>query len=157
MNQTTEAPNLQKRTLVNFPTDKRWIEAVPGERVAICIRGSDVGGAYSVVEIIASPLGGPPLHIHENEDEIIVVLEGCIRCVCEGEFFDAPAGTTFVIPRGAKHCWRSLPETTSRVLLTFTPGGVEKYFEEVAGHPASEWEAIAKKHGCIFAGPHLEM
>jgi quercetin dioxygenase-like cupin family protein len=146
-----------QKTVITFPADKQWIDFVPGECAAICVRASDVNGAYSMVELIAAPSGGPPMHLHENEDEIIMVVEGCIRCECEGERFDAPAGTTFVVPRGAKHGWKSLPDTTSRLMLTFTPGGVEGYFEEVVGKPQSEWEATAKKYGTIFAGPPLEL
>ena len=146
-----------QKPIVTFPTDKQWVDAVPGEQAAICVRGSDVRGAYSVVELLVAPLGGPPMHIHENEDEIIVVLKGCIRCICDGDRFDAPAGTTFVVPRGAPHAWISLPDTISRVLLTFTPGGVEGYFEEVAGRPQDEWAAIAKKYGCLLVGPRIEL
>ncbi|WP_263359612.1 cupin domain-containing protein [Acidicapsa ligni] len=151
------APTSTQKLIIKFPTDKQWIKAVPGEQAAICVRGSDVSDAYSVVELMVAPLGGPPMHIHENEDEIIVVLEGCVRCVCDETRFDAPAGTTFVVPRGVPHAWRSLPDTTSRVLLTFTPSGMEGYFEEVAGRPQEEWATIAKKYACLLVGPRIEL
>jgi mannose-6-phosphate isomerase-like protein (cupin superfamily) len=68
-----------------------------------------VGGNYSVVELDVAPLGGPGMHIHENGDEIIVVLECSLRCICDEEQFDAAAGTIFVVPRGAPRAWIKSP------------------------------------------------
>lgn len=64
---------------------------------------------------------------------------------CDGDHFEASAGTTFVVPRGEQHAWIRPPETTSHLLSTFTPGGMDEYFEEVAGRPQDERTAIAKE------------
>jgi hypothetical protein len=70
------------------------------------------GDNYSLAELDVASLGGSPMHIHENENEIIVTLACCHRCICDEEHFDAPAGTIFVVPRASPRAWISLPETT---------------------------------------------
>jgi mannose-6-phosphate isomerase-like protein (cupin superfamily) len=37
---------------------------------------ADASSAYSLVEIVSDPGDGTPLHVHQNEDEHIFVLEG---------------------------------------------------------------------------------
>jgi quercetin dioxygenase-like cupin family protein len=139
--------------LLQLPSAKRWIDTVPGERVAICVRSADVGGAYSQVDLTATAGFAPPLHAHLEADELFNILGGTLRVFCEGETFDAPAGSTFVIPRGARHSWRVSRDGPARMLLTFTPGGVERYFEEVASTQPSDVEALLEKYGTVLAGP----
>lgn len=145
----------QRAPLVRRLDDLQWFEAVPGERIAIRVRSEDVGGAYAFVEGILSPASGPPLHIHENEDEIIEVLEGSLRVVCNGEEFQAAAGTLVVIPRGAPHTWKNETNEPVRARAILTPGGAEGMFEALVGKPLAEVEAIARRYGCRFVGPPL--
>ena len=53
--------------------EKIWIT---GDMVIIRATASDTGGAYTMIEAIASPGNGPPPHLHKNEDETLYVLEG---------------------------------------------------------------------------------
>ena len=48
----------------------------PGERCLIRVPAADTNGAYSFVEIVSDPGDGTPLHVHQNEDEYLFVLEG---------------------------------------------------------------------------------
>ena len=65
--------------MVNPEKSGEWLESRPGERFRICTSAAQTDGAYSVVEIVAEHGYGTPVHIHENEDEHIIVLEGTAR------------------------------------------------------------------------------
>ena len=62
------------------------------------------GGALSVFETIID--AGPPLHVHDREDECFYVLDGELSIRCGGEVFDAAQGSFVFLPRG-----RPLDET----------------------------------------------
>ena len=56
-----------------------WLQTRPGERCSSRIPAADTNGAYSVVEIVSDPCDGTPIHIHQNEHEHFVILEGTAR------------------------------------------------------------------------------
>jgi uncharacterized cupin superfamily protein len=47
-----------------------------GELLTIKVAGEDTDGAYTIVQNVSPPSGGPPLHLHHREDEAFYVLEG---------------------------------------------------------------------------------
>ena len=53
--------------------EKIWIT---GDTVIIRATAAETGGAYTMIEAIASPGNGPPPHLHKNEDETLYVLDG---------------------------------------------------------------------------------
>jgi mannose-6-phosphate isomerase-like protein (cupin superfamily) len=59
------------------------------------------GGALSVFE--TSIGAGPPLHVHDREDECLYVLDGELSIRCGGDAFDAGAGSFVFLPRGRPH------------------------------------------------------
>ncbi len=107
----------------SLPGTQRWLEFV-GERVSIRISAAESGGTCSVAEGGLGPISGPPLHIHQNEDELIQVLEGRLRLVLDGKAFDVAAGACVPIPRRTPHSLRSLTDRPVRV-VAFSPGGAE--------------------------------
>ena len=86
------------------------------------------GGALSVFE--TSIGAGPPLHVHDHEDECFYVLDGELSVRCGGDAFDAAAGSFVFLPRGRPHrFWAADPP--ARLLLIAVPGGIEDYFAEI--------------------------
>jgi mannose-6-phosphate isomerase-like protein (cupin superfamily) len=83
------------------------------------------GGALSVFE--TSIDAGPPLHVHDREDECFYVLDGSLSVRCGGDEFHAAAGSYVFLPRGRPHrFWAAGP--AARLLLIVVPGGIEDYF-----------------------------
>jgi quercetin dioxygenase-like cupin family protein len=151
----TNTTSVKRAALVSRPDDRQWFQVLPGERATIRVNGDDVEGAYAILEGILPPNSGPPLHIHENEDEIFEILEGSLRFICEGEVFDAPTGTGVVIPKGARHTWKNNSDRPARVLVTLNPAGAEAMFLEFGGQSVEQIEKIANRYGCRFVGPPL--
>jgi quercetin dioxygenase-like cupin family protein len=103
----------------------------PGDMYTFLVTGEETGGTVFAMEGLVPAGGGPPLHIHEREDEALYILEG----ECEVEVGDnrvlAAAGDLVWMPRGTAHRFSNTGTGTARIILTFTPAGIEHFFEEV--------------------------
>ncbi len=118
------------------------------------------GGSLAVLETAVAPLQGPPLHLHRREDEFWHILEGTFRFRADEEILDAPEGAFVFVPRGTRHCFQNVGDRVGRVLVGFTPGGMERFFEEHANLPAGPvdaeaYRAIAERNWMVVAGPPL--
>lgn len=102
----------------------------PGDLYTFLVTGEESGGAYFSMLAIVPPLGGPPPHIHEFEDETFYVLEGAPTFRLDEERIVAGPGDFVNIPKGTLHCFRNFSEDPMRMILTFTPAGIERFFEE---------------------------
>ena len=86
------------------------------------------GGALSVFETTIE--AGPPLHVHDREDECFYVLDGALSIRCGSDTFDALAGGFVFLPRGRPHrFWAK--DQAARLLLITVPGGIEDYFRQI--------------------------
>ena len=103
-----------------------WLQSRPGERFSIRVPASATNGSYSVTEILSSPDDSTPAHLHENEDEHILVVEGTARVLYGDKTFDATAGTMVSLARGIPHAWGNPTDTPIRLMVTARPGGVEE-------------------------------
>ncbi len=133
-----------------------WYDAAAGERIAIRLSSLDTNGRYAVVESIAAPGSSVPLHIHQNEEEHFIVLEGAYRFACGERKFDTAPGTSLTVPKSVPHAWRNISDRSGRLLCAFTPGGFEKLVQEVIDAPADKVLEVAARHGCIIVGPPIQ-
>ena len=53
------------------------------------------------------PGEGYPLHVHEDMDEICIVLRGQGKFACEDEEFDYQEGDVFSVHAGAEHTYKA--------------------------------------------------
>lgn len=113
-------------------------------------------GAMSVFEGIVPANDGPPMHIHDREDEMFYVLSGQFQFWCGDETFTGGPGTNVVLPRGVPHTFKNIGTSEGRLLVTVTPGGFENFFIDVvnekAGDPAAVM-AIGARYGLTFLPP----
>jgi quercetin dioxygenase-like cupin family protein len=102
----------------------------PGDRYTFLVTGEQSGGAYFIMEAVVPPGGGPPPHTHENEEESFYVLDGQLDIRVEDRLIKACAGDFIHTPRRTVHCFRNTGTGMARLLLIFSPAGLEKFFEE---------------------------
>jgi len=103
------------------------------------------GGALSVFETTID--GGPPLHVHEREDECFYLLEGELFIRCDRDFFSATAGSFVFLPRRRPHRFQARTGS-ARLLLIAVPGGIEDYFQEInAAAATQELHRVGEKYG----------
>jgi len=102
----------------------------PGDLYRFLVTGEETGGAYFGMEAVVPPGGGPPPHIHRNEDETFYVVEGHADIRLGDQIVSAGAGDFVNVPRGKVHNFHNSGDSTMRMILTFTPAGIEHFFEE---------------------------
>jgi mannose-6-phosphate isomerase-like protein (cupin superfamily) len=85
---------------INHRDNGEWLETTTGERFTIRTSASETKGIYAVIEVVADPRNGMPIHVHKNEDEHLLVLEGTLHIVVEDAALDVPAGTAFTVSKG---------------------------------------------------------
>jgi quercetin dioxygenase-like cupin family protein len=143
-----------KQTLDELSSE--WLQARPGERFFIRIPASATGGSYSVTEIVASPGDSTPVHVHQKEDEHLLVVQGMARILYGEKTFAATAGTIVSLARHVPHAWGNPTDTPIRLMITATPGGCEEALRLIAkAGDQLDLQAIAKKFGITLVGPPL--
>lgn len=111
-------------------TDLRTQRFGPGGGVyEIVTSAADTGGVYFALIATEPPGGGPPLHTHATEDEFFLVLEGEISFWIDGTITRVGAGGTVFVPRCVQHCFKNRSSSPARVLVLFTPGHIEGFFD----------------------------
>jgi quercetin dioxygenase-like cupin family protein len=121
---------------------------------------TETGGTFAFLENHVPARQGPPFHVHAREDEMWYVLDGHFRFRAEDELLDAPTGSFVFVPRGTRHCFQNIGEEMARILVMFTPSGMERFFEEHASLPPGPvdpdvYREIARRNWMDVAGPPL--
>jgi mannose-6-phosphate isomerase-like protein (cupin superfamily) len=139
---------------INHENKNQWLQTRPGECCLIRISAADTNGAYSVVEIVSHPGDGTPMHVHQNEDEHFVILEGTARIASGDKIFDAAAGTAITLSKGVPHAWGNLSNTPLRMVVIASPGGCEEILRLIAkGGDIDDIMALSEKFGVRNVGP----
>jgi len=120
------------------------VSAGEGERIWIVAdtmtfkaTGESTDGSLVFFENLTAPGGGPPPHIHSREDEFFYVLDGTFEIRIGDEVHPLGPGGFAFVPRGTVHNFRNTADAPSRILVGFTPGGIEGFFRE-SGRPATD-------------------
>jgi mannose-6-phosphate isomerase-like protein (cupin superfamily) len=102
--------------------------------------------------------GGPPKHLHLEQDEWFYALEGEFVIEVGGARHVLRPGDSVLGPRRLPHVWASTGP--GRILVTFSPAGdMEAFFREVskADSMPSQDPAIWAAHGMKVVGPPLSV
>ena len=154
----------EDRGLFVGPSDGNVLPNPVGGRMVVKVRDGDTGGAYSVHDNTIPPGSpGPRPHIHRDHEEAFYVLEGALTVRVGPRTITAPAGSFVVVPRGVVHQPSNPGTQPARVLLIFSPAGMDHFFEEAAERRmplqavpsdpaiAEELTAFTEKYGYEFA------
>ena len=114
--------------------ERLWIVA---DTMTFKATGESTDGNLVFLENLTAPGGGPPPHIHTHDDEFFYVLDGSFEILIGDELHAVGPGGFAFVPRGTVHNFRNTAETPSRILVGFTPGGIEGFFRE-SGRPATD-------------------
>ena len=126
------------------------------------VSGKDNAGSWSMFEAHWSLEGGPPLHVHQGEDEWFYVMEGEYVAQVGDERFTLTPGDSLLAPRGVPHTYAHLGDGQGRLLIAYEPAGdMEDFFLEIsklAGSPsASEVQRVFRAHGMEVVAPPLKV
>jgi quercetin dioxygenase-like cupin family protein len=140
--------------------------------VDIRVASADGEDGMTLIESVAPRGDSPPLHVHEDEDELFHVLDGQLTLkVGDGEVV-LRAGGSALAPQGIAHTYR-VDSETARWLVTTTRGQFEAFVRamsrpaeraelpERSGPPTPEQQAglaqVAAAHGIALVGPPLAL
>jgi quercetin dioxygenase-like cupin family protein len=145
----------EAHAIAHEPSGK-WLQSRPGECFSIRIPASATNGCYSVTEILLSAGDSTPVHLHEREDEHILVVEGTARVLYGDKTFDATAGAVVSLARGIPHAWGNPTDAPLCLVITATPGGVEEVLRLIAtSGDQLDLVALADKYAVRLIGPPL--
>ncbi len=65
-------------------------------------------------------------HVHADEDDAFLILEGEMTFTIEGEDVPAPPGTFVLVPPGVRHGFRNDGDVPVRMLNIHAPGGFDR-------------------------------
>jgi mannose-6-phosphate isomerase-like protein (cupin superfamily) len=144
--------------VVVAPGAGQTIEGPAGGPLTFKLRGEQTNGALTAFENVIAPGDGPPLHVHTNEDEAWYVLEGELRFRLDTETASAPAGSFVFVPRGTPHCFQNPGRQPAKILVLFTPAGMERFFDRfatLAAFDPSAFQTLGSDVGMDVVGPPL--
>ena len=101
--------------------------------LAFKVGTQETGGNLFVIEHRDLVPGGPPLHMHLNQEEWFYVMEGSVAFIVGDKRATLNAGESILAPRRVPHTFSSLVPA-SHMLIGFAPAGkMEAYFRDAKG------------------------
>jgi mannose-6-phosphate isomerase-like protein (cupin superfamily) len=133
----------EERPAHGYVVDSR--QGLPGPGPGVVATRESTRAALTVMESLIR--GGPPLHVHDHEDESFYVLDGRVSVRCGGDVFEAGPHSFVFLPRGVPHAFHSVRGAVT-LLLIAVPGGIEEYFRDLH-HAAGDREVkrVQEKYG----------
>jgi quercetin dioxygenase-like cupin family protein len=141
------------------------LESPSGEGpMVVRASGNETGGAYDIVEATIKPGPGvTPLHVHHDNDEAILVLDGELIVQFDDEKLTLPAGGYAMASSGVPHTYQNSGSDPARILFIYSPGNHWEYLEGAAAEGPVEEDAdiermrpILESYGIEMVGPPLD-
>jgi mannose-6-phosphate isomerase-like protein (cupin superfamily) len=117
-------------------------------------------GGLLVLENTFHAKGGPPRHLHLEQDEWFCALESEFAIEIGDEELTLRPGDSVLGPRGVPHVWAHVGERRGRILVVFAPAGrMEAFFREVTKADAMPPQdpALWRAYGMQLLGPPLRV
>jgi quercetin dioxygenase-like cupin family protein len=102
----------------------------PGDIYTFLATGEETNGEYFVMEGLVPPNAGPPPHIHHDAAETFYIVDGQVEVKLGDKVHQAKAGDFVHISKGTPHAFFNRSRAPAKMVLTFVPAGIEKFFEE---------------------------
>ncbi|HKH11063.1 MAG TPA: cupin domain-containing protein [Rubrobacter sp.] len=126
------------------------------------VSGSETGGDLLVIENTNDSRGGPPRHLHHEQEEWFYVVDGEYLAEIGDERYRLGPGDSVFAPRKIPHVWAHVGGGTGRLIVAFRPAGeMEGFFDAMSranGTPSrEELHGLFRSHGMEVTGPPLEV
>ena len=120
----------------------------------------DTNGDLFIIENTNDLKGGPPWHLHHEQEEWFYVINSEYIVEIGDERYRLGPGDSVLAPRKVPHVWAHIGEGTGKLLIAFQPAGkMEAFFGELAKvegiPPREELHRLFSSHGMEVTGPPL--
>jgi steroid delta-isomerase-like uncharacterized protein len=154
-----QAPAQQARALIR-KRDEGTALWMLGGLYEVRLTSRETNGELSVMAMTLPPGAASPPHIHDC-GETLTILEGTLRIHIGDTASDLVPGDCAYFPRGTLEWAENVSQSPAKMLVTYSPGGMDEFFAE-AGEPAkvrvvppasatppdvARLSAIAARHG----------
>ena len=114
---------------------QRPVVVRPGEghrvgNVEFLARSADTPRFNLAIITIQPRRHGPPEHVHTDEDDSFLVLEGELVFTAEDEEIVAGPGTFVLVPPGVRHTFENRGDDVARFVNVHAPAGFDLRLEE---------------------------
>lgn len=134
-----------------------------GSTLEIFVDSAVSDGQVLIMRSDTTQGSGAPIHVHQREDEVFVLLDGALTIWTGDQRQELQAGGVAFLPKGLPHTY-FVTSATARILEVITPAGLEQAFREAGWDlrtpPPEGWActpdavtAAMAKHGCQIIGP----
>jgi|SRR5215831_14673900 len=125
------------------------------------VSSQDTQGGLFIMEHSNQKKGGPPLHLHHNEDEWFYVIQGEYLIEVGSQRHRLKSGDSVLGPREIPHTWAFVGNTPGKLIIVYAPAGrMETFFAERdrrGGTTYSTDLALYKACGLELLGPPLPL
>lgn len=147
-------------------TDHQKIEWLHGGVMSILLDGDKTNDQLAMVRTRGAGGSASPVHVHDHEDEMFLVLEGSGIFWAGDQRHEVSAGGVAFLPRGLPHAYRMTSDHIDVITLC-APAGIERFFR-AAGWDLNQpkppgWEITpailaeaAAREGQRIIGPPLD-
>lgn len=123
---------------------------------------ADAGGGIFIMEHTNRKKGGPPRHLHHNEDEWFYVLAGEYIVEIGTERFTVKPGDSILAPREVPHVWAFVGNNVGKMLIAFAPANkMEAFFRDNEkrrkGNEYVNDAQVYRTYGLELLGPPLSV
>ena len=150
--------------VVTDPGTQQAVEFL-GALLTIRAGSSDTAGRFCLVEHQGGRGYGSPLHLHDDDDETFLVLDGDLRIEVGGTARRAGPGSFALLPRKVPHGF-VVTSDSARLLTLNLPAGFDLFVAEAGTPPdggpgrapldPQQLTEIAARHGVRIIGPPLQ-
>lgn len=121
----------------------------------------DTSGGMFIYEHKDVGKGGPPRHLHYEQDEWLYALAGEFIVEIGDERLILKQGDSVLAPRKVPHAWAHTTDEPGTLLFIAQPvGSMEAFFKKISGEGPFEWEELEKiytAHGMQLIGPPIDI
>ena len=160
--QTSDSKRMKTGILVKADQDRfmRRKIVLGGFPIDSKVATQDTDGGLFIIENLNEKMGGPPRHLHYEQEEWFYAIEGEYLLEIGEERFDLGPGDSILAPRTVPHAWAFKGKDHGRLLIAFQPAGLmESFFQELAkikGEPnKAELKRLFHAHRMEITGPPL--
>jgi quercetin dioxygenase-like cupin family protein len=153
--------NLREPVFVGDGTDRYGIERGLGiTRLCYKVATADTNGQLFVIEQTMLAKGGPPRHVHFDQDEWFFPLDGEFLVEIGNTQYQLHPGDSLLAPRLVPHVWAYVGNGIGKMMIGFSPAGkMEAFFDLTAQKNSmpSQEPQFWLDHGMRVLGPPLTM